>query len=87
MEFENGSGAVQEVFTGKIVKSYSTRNDLNSSFKFLCNRLIKTENDYLDELRRMRREQLESELEKQTRIDDSTSWNVAKDLQYVPVEA
>ena len=69
------------------MKSYSTRNDLNSSFKFLCNRLIKTENDYLDELRRMRREQLESELEKQTRIDDSTSWNVAKDLQYVPVEA
>ena len=87
MCFENGTGAVQEVFTGKIVKSYSTRNDLNSSFKFLCNRLIKTENDYLDELRRMRREQLKSELEKQTRIDDSTSWNVAKDLQYVPVEA
>ena len=87
MCFENGTGAVQEVFTGKIVKSYSTRNELNSSFKFLCNRLIKTENDYLDELRRMRREQLESELEKQTRIDDSTSWNVAKDLQYVPVEA
>ena len=86
MCFENGTGAVQEVFRGKIVKSYSTRNDLNSSFKFLCNRLIKTENDYLDELRRKRKEQLKSELEKQTRIDDSTSWNVAKDLQYVPVE-
>ena len=84
MCFENGTGAVQEVFRGKIVKGYSTRNDLNSSFKFLCNRLIKTENDYLDELRRKRKEQLESELEKQTRIDDSTSWNVAKDLQYVP---
>ena len=31
-------------------------------------------------------ESAESETE-QTRIDDSTSWNVAKDLQYVPVEA
>ena len=88
MCFENGTGAVQEVFTGKIVKSYSTRNDLNSSFKFLCNRLIKNENSYLDELRKKRKEQLESaESEtEQTRIDDSTSWEVAKDLQYVPVE-
>ena len=86
MCFENGTGAVQQVFKGKIVKSYFTRNDLNSSFKFLCNRLIKTENGYLHELRRKRKKELESELEKQTRIDDSTSWNVAKDLQYVPVE-
>ena len=86
MCFENGTGAVQQVFKGKIVKSYFTRNDLNSSFKFLCNRVIKTENGYLHELRRKRKKELESELEKQTRIDDSTSWNVAKDLQYVPVE-
>ena len=68
------------------MKSYSTRKDLNSSFKFLCNRLIITENSYLDELRKKRKKELESDLEKQTGIDDSTSWDVAKDLQYIPVE-
>ena len=84
MCFENGSGPVQRIFGRKEVKGYSTRNDLNSSLKFLCNRWIKTENSYLDELSKKRREELD--LEKQTRIDDSTSWNVSKDLQYVPVE-
>ena len=85
MCFENGTGAVQEVFTGKIVKSYSTRNDLDSSFKFLCNRFTMREDSYLNKLREKRKEQLES-VEKQTSIDDSISWDVAKDLQYVPVE-
>ena len=87
MCFENGSWAVQRIFGRKEVKGYSTRNDLNSSLKFLCNRWIKTENSYLDELRKKRQEELESDLEKQTRIDDSTNWNVSKDLQYVPVES
>ena len=68
------------------MKGYSTRNDLNSSLKFLCNRWIKTENSYLYELGQKRQEELESDLEKQTRIDDSTMWDVSKDLQYVPVE-
>ena len=86
MCFENGTGATQRVYKGKDVKSYSTRKDLNSSFKFLCNRLIITENSYLDELRKKRKKELESDLEKQTGIDDSTSWDVAKDLQYIPVE-
>ena len=84
--FENGSGAVQRIFGRKDVKGYSTRNDLNSSLKFLCNRWIKTENSYLYELGKKRQEELDSDLEKQTRIDDSTSWDVSKDLQYVPVE-
>ena len=88
--FENGSGAVQRIYGRKDVKGYSTRNDFNSSLKFLCNRWIKTENSYLYELgqkrSQKRQEELESDLEKQTRIDDSTSWDVSKDLQYVPVE-
>ena len=85
MCFENGTGAVQRLFGKKEVKGYSTRKDLNSSLKFLCNRFIMREDSYLDKLREKRKEQLESDLEKQTRIDDSTSWDVAKDLQYVPV--
>ena len=85
--FENRTGAVQRIFRRKVVKGYYTRNDLNSSLKFLCNRWIKTENSYLDELLKKRQEEMESDLEKQTRIDDSTSWNVSKDLQYVPVES
>ena len=84
--FENGSGAVQRIYGMKDVKGYSTRTDLNSSLKFLCNRWIKTENSYLYELGQKRQEELESDLEKQTRIDDSTIWDVSKDLQYVPVE-
>ena len=87
MCFENGTGAVQRIFGRKKVKSYYTRNDLNSSLKFLCNRWIKTENSYLDELLKKQQKELESDLDKQTRIDDSTSWNVSKDLQYVPVES
>ena len=87
MCFENRTGAVQRIFRRKVVKGYYTRNDLNSSLKFLCNRWIKTENSYLDELLKKRQEEMESDLEKQTRIDDSTSWNVSKDLQYVPVES
>ena len=39
MCFENGTGAMQRVFSGKDVKSYSTRKDLNSSFKFLCKKV------------------------------------------------
>ena len=85
MCFGNGTGAVQEVFTGKIVKSYSTRNDLDSSFKFWCNRFTMREDSYLNKLREKRKEQLES-VEKQTSINDSISWDVSKDLQYVPVE-
>ena len=86
MCFENGTGTVQRIFGTKDVKGYSTRKDLNSSLKFLCNRFIMKEDSYLDKLRKKRKEQLESDLEKQTTIDDSTSWDVAKDLQYVPVE-
>ena len=78
--FENRSGAVQRIYGRKDVKGYSTRNDLNSSLKFLCNRWIKTENSYLYELGQKRQEELESDLEKQTRIDDSTIWDVSKDL-------
>ena len=80
MCFENGTGAVQRVFAGKDVKGYSTRKDLNSRFKFLCNRFIITENNYLHKLREKSKELLESDFEKQTRIDDSTSWDVANDL-------
>ena len=87
MCFENRTGAVQRIFRRKEVKGYYTKNDLNSSLKFLCNRWIKTENSYLNELLKKRQEEMESDLEKQTRIDDSTSWNVSKDLQYVPAES
>ena len=87
MCFENGTGAVQRIFGTKDVKGYSTRKDLNSSLKFWCNRFTMREDSYLDKLREKRKEQLESsDLEKQTSIDDSISWDVAKDLQYVPVE-
>ena len=87
MCFENGTGAVQRIWGKKDVKGYSTRNDLNSSLKLMCNRFIITENNYLNKLREKRKELLESNSEKQTtRIDDSTSWDVAKDFQYIPVE-
>ena len=70
----------------KFAKGYSIRNDLNSSFKYVCNHLIKKENRYLDALRKKRSDELASEVEEQTKIDDLISWDEAKDLQYVPVE-
>ena len=77
---------MQRIWGQKFTKGYSLRKDLNSSFEYVCNLLIKTENSYLDALRKKRREELSSEVEEQTKIDDLISWDEAKDLQYVPVE-
>ena len=40
----------------------------------------------IDKLRKKRWDELASEVEEQTKIDDLISWDEAKDLQYVPVE-
>ena len=77
---------MQRMWRRKFTKGYSIRNDLNSSFKYVCNHLIKREDSYLDALRKKRWDELASEVEEQTKIDDLTSWDEAKDLQYVPVE-
>ena len=66
----------------KYVKSYSTRNNLNSSAKMLCKNLIKSEDSYLDELREKHLAEFAPEIAEQTRIDEETSRDVAKDLGY-----
>ena len=73
---------IERIWGNKYVKSYSTRNNLNSSVKMLCNNLIKSEDSYLDELREKHMAELAPEIREQTRIDDETSWDVAKDLGY-----
>ena len=45
--------------------------------------MIKTEHSYLDTLRKKRWDELASEVEEQTKIDDLISWDEAKDLQYI----
>ena len=85
MCFTSYGTKMQRVWGKKMVKGYSSRNNLNSSLKSFCDNLIKPENSYLDELRNKRKRELASEVEKQTRIDDSINWDKAKDFQYVPV--
>ena len=84
--FTNYGTEMQRIWGQKFTKGYSLRKDLNSSFEYVCNLLIKTENSYLDALRTKRREELSSEVKEQTKIDDLISWDEAKDLEYVPVE-
>ena len=84
--FTNYGTEMQRIWGQKFIKGYSLRKDLNSSFEYVCNLLIKTENSYLDALRTKRREELSSEVKEQTKIDDLISWDEAKDLEYVPVE-
>ena len=84
--FTNYGTEMQRIWGKKFTKGYSLRKDLNSSFEYVCNLLIKTENSYLDALRTKRREELSSEVKEQTKIDDLISWDEAKDLEYVPVE-
>ena len=43
---------------------------------------IKSEDSYRDELREKHMAELAPEIGEQTRIDDETSWDVAKDLGY-----
>ena len=66
-------------------KGYSTREDLKSSSKVFCKRFIRTEFDYHKDLRKKRMVKLASEVDKEAKIADTTSWNVANDLQHVPV--
>ena len=85
MCFTDYGTKMQRVWGKKFVKGYSSRNNLNSSLKYFCDNVIKPENSYLDELREKRKRELASEVEKQTRIDDSIHFDKATDLQYVPV--
>ena len=84
--FINYGTETQLIWGETFAKGYSIRNDLNSNFKHVCHHLIKTEISYLDKLRKKRWDELASEVEEQTKIDDLISWDEAKDLQYVPVE-
>ena len=84
--FINYGTETQLIWGETFAKGYSIRNDLNSNFKYVCNHLIKTEHSYLDTLRKKHWDELASEVEEQTKIDDLISWDEAKDLQYVPVE-
>ena len=84
--FINYGTETQLIWGETFAKGYSIRNDLNSNFKYVCHHLIKTEISYLDKLRKKRWDELASEVEEQTKIDDLISWDEAKDLQYVLVE-
>ena len=81
-----GKGNVkQRIYGKKFAKGYSTREDLTSSSKVFCKRFIRTEFDYHKDLRKKRMVKLASEVDKEAKTADTTSWNVANDLQYVPV--
>ena len=64
--------------------------DLGLSYRYFQNytavknyiNFLKSEDSYLDELREKHMAELAPEIGEQTRIDDETNWDVAKDLGY-----
>ena len=79
---------IQRAYHNKFVKGYSVRNDLDENSKRLCENLVRTENDFLEYLRRKRMAKLtETGIDKHDKIKSETGWQVAKDLRYVPVPA
>ena len=79
---------IQRAYHDKFVKGYSVRSDLDENSKRFCENLVRTENDFLEYLRRKRMAKLtETGIDKHDKIKSETGWQVAKDLRYVPVTA
>ena len=77
----------QLVYGNKFVKGLTLKSDLPPELKQKCERMTRTENDYLAYLRKKRSERLAGIFSALPNEDDQekVSWDVASDFKYVPV--
>ena len=75
------------MYGNKYAKGFTLRSDLSSDLKQKCERMTRTENDYLAYLRKKRVAKLVGIHSATPNEDDEekVSWDAASDYKYVPV--
>ncbi|KAL9960293.1 hypothetical protein ACROYT_G033737 [Oculina patagonica] len=79
--------SLQLQYGHKYVKGVNLKHNLNAKTKKYCERMTRSENSYLEYLRRKRSMRLAglSAAAANERNEEMTSWDVASDLTYTPV--
>ena len=77
----------QRIYGNKMAKGFSLKSNLPADVKVKCERIIRTENNYLAYLRKKRAERLQGIFRAVPNEDDQerVSWDVASDFTYNPV--
>ncbi|XP_078343837.1 galactosylceramide sulfotransferase-like isoform X4 [Oculina patagonica] len=77
----------QRMYGSKMAKGFKLRSDLSPDVKAKCERMTRTENNYLAYLRNKRTERLKGIFRAEPNEDDQekVSWDVASDFKYEPV--
>lgn len=79
--------STQRMYGNKMAKGFTLKSDLPPDLKLKCERMTRTENNYLAYLRKQRLERLKGIFRAVPNEDDQekVSWDVANDFKYDPV--